>query len=428
MEVILVKEFDWIISKENYTDIEPGIINVDQKIFELLEKFVLSYSIDSEGFGSSDFFSISVKKKYGKVISPKNYVGVIQLSSKHQIEVLPKVDTCSNIRDLFIKMLRCMKDFPSRSIGGAALRVDRLNLYEIFISMYISEARDLVKQGIKSDYISIEDNLKYYKGKLLFNDQIKHNTIRKDRFYVMYDEFLIDRPENRLIKSTLLKLSGLSNSNENQKEIRQLLSHFEMVHASKNYNSDFSKVKIDRNLLEYKELMKWSKVFLLNKSFSTFTGDNDVRALLFPMEKLFEAYVGKEIKKQGQRLDCKVNLQDRGYYLFEHQFALRPDIVVEKADGQIIIMDTKWKNLFDNPNINYGISQSDMYQMYAYAKKYSSNEIWLIYPQNNEMNGEKVIIYSSDDNVNVNIFFVDLKNIEQSIALLFSRVIDGVDL
>ena len=34
-----------------------------------------------------------------------------------------------------------------------------------------------------------------------------------------------------------------------------------------------------------------------------------------------------------------------------------------------IVMDTKWKRLTDDPYANYGIAQSDMYQMYAYAKK-----------------------------------------------------------
>lgn len=66
--------------------------------------------------------------------------------------------------------------------------------------------------------------------------------------------------------------------------------------------------------------------------------------------------------------------QDRGYYLFEEDnrrvFALRPDIVIVRPDGHKIIMDTKWKRLISNRETNYGISQADMYQMFAYAKKY----------------------------------------------------------
>lgn len=44
-------------------------------------------------------------------------------------------------------------------------------------------------------------------------------------------------------------------------------------------------------------LMQWSEVFLKNKSFATFSGNKSARALLFPMEKVFEAYVTKYMKK-----------------------------------------------------------------------------------------------------------------------------------
>ncbi|WP_257144836.1 McrC family protein, partial [Bacillus cereus] len=78
----------------------------------------------------------------------------------------------------------------------------------------------------------------------------------------------MNRPENRLIKSTLLKLQKLSNSAANIKGIRQLLPNFERVKSSINYKKDFSKVVIDRNTKDYKTIMQWSKVFLMNQSFT----------------------------------------------------------------------------------------------------------------------------------------------------------------
>lgn len=108
----------------------------------------------------------------------------------------------------------------------------------------------------------------------------------------------------------------------------------------------------------------------MNKSFTTFSGKSTVKALLFPMEKVFEAYVAKNLKKVLGKIGWEVSIQDRGYYLFDEprkQFALRPDIVVDCGNGRKIIMDTKWKHLCNNERANYGISQTDMYQMYAYA-------------------------------------------------------------
>ena len=72
---------------------------------------------------------------------------------------------------------------------------------------------------------------------------------------------------------------------------------FELVETSANYQKDFSKVKLDRNMKDYEMLMQWSRVFLLNKSFTTFSGSTVSRALLFPMESVYESYVAQKMKK-----------------------------------------------------------------------------------------------------------------------------------
>jgi 5-methylcytosine-specific restriction enzyme subunit McrC len=317
-----------------------------------------------------------------------------------------------------------MKDFPSKVFNDASLKVDKMNLYEIFINMYLQEVRQLVKKGIKNAYVGKEDNLKYYKGKLITAQHIKSNLVHKEKFYVAYDEFHPNRAENKLVKSTLLKLQDLTASAENSKEIRQLLVAFEMVEPSLNYEKDFAKVSIDRNTKDYKMLMQWSKVFLFNKSFTTFSGNNTSRALLFPMESVYESYVAKKMKQIFVPLGWDVSSQDKGYYLFTEprkQFALRPDLVCSKND-RLIIMDTKWKRLFNNERANYGISQSDMYQIYAYSKKYDTSEIWLLYPLNDEMRNAPAISFDSGDGTTVNVFFVDVANIEDSLDELHSRL------
>ena len=179
--------------------------------------------------------------------------------------------------------------------------------------MYLNGVYSLLKHGMKSAYVSQEDNLKFYKGKLRVNEQIKYNFAHQERFFVSYDEFLPDRPENRLVKSTLLKLKKISSSAQNIKEINRLISAFDQVSISSNFENDFSKVIIGRNTQDYKTLMKWSKVFLFNKSFTTFAGNTPSRAILFPMEQVYESFVAKKIKKAFK--NWSVSAQDREYYL-----------------------------------------------------------------------------------------------------------------
>ena len=71
---------------------------------------------------------------------------------------------------------------------------------------------------------------------------------------------------------------------------------------------------------------------------------------------------------------------------------------------------------------NYGISQADMYQMYAYSKKYKTSEIWLLYPVNDEMRNHTDIRFDSGDGTTVQVFFVDVAHIEDSLTLLKNKL------
>ena len=287
---------------------------------------------------------------------------------------------------------------------------------------------------MKSDYISNEDNISVYKGKLDISKHISLNAAHKERFYMVFDEYQVNRPENKLIKSTLLKLLGITRNSDNSREIRQLLYSFELVEESGNYAKDFSKVSLTRGMKEYELLIQWAKIFLLNKSFTTFSGKNSGKALLFPMEQIFEAFIAKQVKmifeNQSNGL-IRVSAQDSGYYLFDEprKFRLRPDIVVSNAfeeRHQVVIMDTKWKRLNHNPATNYGISQADMYQMYAYSKKYHTPDIWLIYPLNDDVRDLDQLsfkaIQNEDTNVSVKVFFVDLANYKNCIQVFYEAV------
>lgn len=114
-------------------------------------------------------------------------------------------------------------------------------------------------------------------------------------------------------------------------------------------------------------------------------------AILFPMERIFEDFVGAMLRRSYPNYD--ISLQDRKHFLVENhhgnkKFRIRPDMVMRSNGHVEYVLDTKWK-LIDqwSSKSNYNISQQDMYQLYAYGKKYAiSNEkhpdLILIYPKN----------------------------------------------
>ena len=366
----ILKEFEYLQYKDNTKD-----NFIKKETFDSLEKFVL------ENEKTAQYLKITTKNGFGKVLQAQNYVGVIQTKDGTTIEILPKIKnaTTEKSKDILIKMLKTLKNSPFKNLSVANLKSSKIPLFEIFISMFLEELTVLVRNGIKSDYISKEENLKFLKGKLKISEQIKYNTIHKERFFVQYEEFISNRVENRLIKTTLQFLYNKSKLNKNQQRIREFLFVFDEIEISHNIKTDFSKIKLNRQMKDYEQVLLWCKTFLFENSFSPYKGNDIAFALLFDMNLLFESFVYSYLKKSSNFQDIKS--QDKTHHLaYENdigRFRLKPDIVI---NGGKIIADTKWKILSEDKAYN-GVLQDDMYQLYAYGTKYDNCEkIYLIYP------------------------------------------------
>lgn len=402
----------------------PGYVTLPDRVFDALESFILVSSIDKVDY-AGDFFAISARRGVGRIITARNYVGVIRMKDGSVIEILPKIVgenvTEERAKQVLLRMLSSLNDIRFKSFSVAKLDVARYNIFEIFISMYLNEAHLLVEQGLKSAYESFEDNQTYYRGKLLAPQNLRLNMFNRERFYLRFDQFSINCPENKLIKSTLRLLFQTSTNHRNRQLATRLLHYFDAIDYSHNYAKDFAECVIDRGMELYERLLTWSRVFLLGDSFGTYSGREISIALLYPMEYLFERFVSLRLKSQSQQ-DYHVLTQDTRYSLYDtprRSFGLRPDIVME-AEDRTIVIDTKWKILSDN-QANRGITQADMYQMYVYAKKYQAKKVILVYPET-DLIRDREIIYEALDDVRVEMYFVNLLDPDVSITNIVSSL------
>ncbi len=401
-----------------------GYQSLPERTFAALETFILANTTGAET-EAIELLSLSARRGIGKIITARNYVGLITMTDGTVIEILPKIAgadiSVGDTKRIFLEMLKTLKDVTFKDFNVSHLRTDKMSLLEIFIKMFLDEVSVLTKQGLKAAYMPVEANERFYKGKLLASQNIKHNLMNYERFFVRYDDFSINRPENRLIKSTLHFLLKQTADSRNRHNAARLLTFFESVDYSESYESDFSKCISDRSMSHYDKALSWCRVFQKGNSFTAFAGSEVALALLFPMEKIFESFIAAKFRKHlGSGVSLRT--QDNRYSLFDspiRAFALRPDLVLESGE-RTVILDTKWKLLSDNVR-NNGISQSDMYQMYAYSKKYDADGIVILYPQSDSVSkGE--IRYASDDNVKVDVSFIDLRNVDSCIVNLLSTV------
>jgi 5-methylcytosine-specific restriction enzyme subunit McrC len=305
-------------------------------------------------------------------------------------------------------MLRCLQDSPFLQLNETHLHTTDFPILEVFITIFLQSLEKLVQKGIRKNYVSEEANQPFLKGKLLVNQQIKHNLSHAERFFVQYDDFQANIAPNRLIKSTLQVLFKVSRKLNNQINLQQHLLIFEEVNYSQNLAQDFIETeKLNRQFAHYQSVMAWCKFFLKHQSFTNFGGSAVNFAILFPMQKVFEDFVGFKLKQKFGGGNWQIKLQDQKHHLIENplKFQLKPDVVFYKNNTAKIILDAKWKILNEKER-NFDISQADLYQLFAYGKKYECNNLYLIYPKNE--NFTQPLIFNYGEEMTLRIYPLDL--------------------
>jgi 5-methylcytosine-specific restriction enzyme subunit McrC len=146
------------------------------------------------------------------------------------------------------------------------------------------------------------------------------------------------------------------------------------------------------------------------------------------METLFESYIAALLRKKLDPEQFTVSVQDRSHHLFEEPrevFQMKPDIVITHRDTKFIL-DTKWK-LLSAEKANYGISQADLYQMYAYQQKYQAQNVTLLYPKTEQVPQQENIEYHAIEGVTVRVRFIDLFDPHSSLAAFTQSMIDPIN-
>lgn len=389
MAGITIPEFGVLVPQGTDGDETNTLKKVPARTFAWLEKQCLRTSEQ----GAMAWLRLT-QRRGQRAIQVMSFVGVIRAPDGYQIEVLPKVGHAieggeAGARQLLLEMLRCLNGFRHLQTDRAKLAATRMPLLEVFIGEFLLAVEHIVKQGLRSDYTTHQDNLFALRGKLRIAQQLRHNLCRADRFFTEHDVFSTDRPENRLLHAALRRALSMAVMQANQRLARELCFAFADIPASAQTGQDFQRIQLNRGMIFYADALAWARLILEEESPLTGVGGHHAPSLLFPMEAVFEAYVAKHLAQQLDR-SLILKTQARGHHLVRHQdqswFRLKPDLLVRKADRNVIVLDAKWK-LLDGAKANgidkYGLAQGDFYQLHAYGQSYLDGEgdVALIYPK-----------------------------------------------
>ena len=320
-------------------------------------------------------------------------VGVLAVPGR-TVEILPKIDDEDNgaVRAALVRMLAVALDLRIAEGDLAALDTQRNDLLELLVRLFAERLLAAVRRGLPRRYVAREEDLRLLRGKLDVTRQITHLAARPDRLACRFDELSEDTPLNRVLKAAVSRLARLARTAANARLLAELAARFEFVGDSPHPLRE--PVRLDRTNAAFHDLHRLARLFLEGDWQSTASGRAAGFTLLFPMNVLFEKFVGRCLERA--LAPVRVDLQASGRHALtgadRHPlFALHPDAVIEGAEGAVVL-DTKWKELDpDKDKEKLGVEQSDVYQMLAYAEAWDAQRLALIYPWHRRVNEPGVV-------------------------------------
>ena len=409
---------------------EPLVIKEHEELKDLsqdelrdLKDFALENRTDGEG-NYRPVLEVKNNRLYAQ-----NYVGIIETRKGTVLEILPKVDFVEDedtekTKQFFFKMLRDWRGFKLAQFNLSHINaVRRFNMLEVFVHLFLNNLVLLTQRGLARHYQSEEDNQPYLRGRILFPQHIRENVVNRARFYVGYDEFNANRPANRLIHSTIHKLMGSVRQPRNQQLLHQLRICFSDIPQSAHLESDWGQYRMDRSMQHYDEVMQWVGLFLFNHGLTTFAGKYVNQTLLFPMWEVFEDFVAACFRRYQRRFSVREQGPQEPLTSIDGKgvFFLKPDISLMSGDKTEFILDTKWKRINgEGSDPKHGISQADMYQLFAYGKKYGCKQVALVYPKTEQF--QEILHYKFDEKLSLSCVPFDVTKPECSVEEILEHL------
>ena len=368
-----------LISSNTSGEALPDVTPVPDVTFAALRQLAL-------GTDDTDALLTLTARKGREMVRFRNYVGLLQLADGTQIEILPKIGEPANARQTLLTMLRSLRNSPFRLLN-ARTGTARLPLWEVFITAFLDVLEPLLHQGLQRAYVASERNERFWKGQFQPARQQRENQHHAERLAVRYESLTADVPPNRILKTALLFINNRTESAPNQQRIQQALVTLAGVPSSESIAADEAATRrMSRLFARYEPALRWAVALLNQQLPGVRAGGVAGQSLLFPMERVFEEFVAHGIRRYWPAGGTVTVQESSAHLVDEHvgnpKFKLRPDILIRQEE-KTFVLDTKWKQIDgDSTSGNYGIDQSDLYQLYAYGKKYAATDLFLIYPTN----------------------------------------------
>ncbi|MEU7036732.1 hypothetical protein ABZ958_24045 [Streptomyces sp. NPDC046237] len=352
------------------------------------------------------------------------YVGVVRLDAC-ELRVLPKYLGGD------LDVLR-MLDYAWGG-SGAALPIGQAfsggapNLRDLVALMVTEHAERLLRHGVRSDYLTHEDDLPVVRGRLLADRQLLRHHGRLDRLACRFDEHDTDIVDNRLCAHAVERAARTARSPEVRSRARRAAARFAGYAPGPlgDLRTAVSGFVYHRQNEHYRPAHQWARLLLSGGGIQDlFTaGPLASRAFLIDMNQLFEAFVTRLLREGCAAAGMRAEAQSRQRRVLVDEDTgapyseVRPDLLISGSrDGASfrLPVDVKYK-LYDQRKL----STQDLYQAFLYAHALSAGpaRCSLVHPGDAGASGATVSVRGADGAVSA---------VVRAVAVDLRAVLDGL--
>jgi len=284
-----------------------------------------------------------------------------------------------NIYYMLTYAYQVLREGTFRSIEGE----DFDNIHNLFAEIIILGVTYQIKRGLNREYEVTTERIGTIRGKIDLTGSIPDFVKHNNKLTCTFDEYTIDSPMNRVLKTTMDLLVHSSDVKKEKKDnIKILMRYFLNVEMVDSRTIAWSSFPYNRNNATYKMLMNLCYLVMMGMLLSEKEGTKKLADYLDDrkMEALYERFILEYFRKEHPELKAsrdKVawNLDESSTGVINLLPEMQTDITIRYKEKTLII-DAKYysqilkKSQYGN---NGKILSGNIYQIYSYVKNMDTN-------------------------------------------------------
>lgn len=302
-------------------------------------------------------------------------VGTVLLPSGRRVVVRPKARLHS-LSELLALAYRTMA--PPASAGAAA--IEDATPTDWLLLQLAGEVEALLAHGLRRGYVERRELLPFVRGRM----RPPLNPSRLPMVDCEFADFVLDTPENRLLRGALELVAPAAHNAHVRARLRDALAAFGNVALTRPSTSAFDRVRVTRLNAHYQPALRLARLSLEGAGVEDAAGANTAPAYFVPMWRVWEEALASAISDAGvRRLHAQPEFADRFVQLSgapKLRITLRPDLLIGSRVHPRFAVDLKWAPPLVLRHGKRRARNDHLYQLATYCSALGCDGM-LVYPR-----------------------------------------------